>query len=895
MAARKSTRPAPDPAKALDLLTVGGRTYRYCSLRKAEKAGFPRVAELPWCLRVLLENVLRNAMSGTGDIAEAQAVHDWVIERTSKAEIRFRPQRVMMDDTAGLPLIGDFASMRDSAAEAGRDPACISFHLPVDFVVDHSIIADHAGTADALSRNSTLEYERNRERFRLLRWASSALENLRVFPPGSGIGHQINLEHLATVVSARTIGGEPWLMPDTMVGIDSHTPMVNGLGILGWGVSGMEGLAAALGEPVSFRLPEVIGVHLTGALPPGVVATDLALTLTQGLRAMGVIGRFVEYFGPGVTSLPVADRATVANMTPECGATMSCFPIDDETLDYLRVTGRSAEHVELVEAYARAQGLWHVPDGPTPEYTSVIEYDLSTVDPAVAGPSLPHERRTLTQVPAAFGELMERRAARQGRKMGIRQRRGNPPVDGDIAIAAITSCTNTSNPEAILTAALLARNAVKRGMTTPAWVKTSLSPGSRVVADYLIRSGLQPALDALGFQVAGYGCMTCVGFSGPLLPDAAEAVSMRGAALAAVLSGNRNFAGRVHADVQASFLASPPLVVAYALAGTVLRDLSRDPVGLDASGVPVFLSELWPRRREVDALIHSVLGPASYVGAYQGIIDGDARWQGIPVQPGERYAWPDGSCTISRPVVFGMSQGSTEREIRRARILALYGDQVTTEHLSPMNAIPKGSAAAEYLESLDVVERDWGTYAGRRLNAEVMVRGTFCAPQLVNRITGKGGGITRHWPDGTECAIHEAASSYREEGVPLVVVAGRQYGMGSSRDWSAKGPRLLGVRAVIAPSFERIHRANLVAAGVVPLQFIDGIDAVVLGIDGSEVIDVNGLDDIAVPRARVSCTITRKSGDATTISMIARLDTATEVRVFRRGGLLPLVFDRLVG
>ncbi len=825
-----------------------------------------------------------------GEDAGAEALLAFLEEPRRVGEVRFRPERVMMDDTAGLPLLGDLAAMRDAAVRLGADPRAVDPAIPVDFIVDHSVIAEHTASPEALAKNADLEFDRNEERFSFLRWAEQAFRHLRVVPPGGGICHQINLEYLAQVVRRRESDDGAWLVPDSMVGIDSHTPMVNSLGIVGWGVSGIEGVSAALGEPVSLRVPAVVGIRLTGRLRPGVTATDLVLTLTQIIRHRDLVGAFVEYCGPGLVDLRLPERATVANMAPECGTTMSFFPIDEETIRYLRLTGRNAGQLALIEAYARAQGLWHDPAMPHPDYSDMLDLDLAAIQPSMAGPSQPHHRVALGDVPKAFASSGRRRSA------GIFGRDSDAPVrDGDVVIAAVTSCTNTSNPAGMITAGLLARNAVARGLRARPWVKTSLSPGSRVVADYLEKAGLQRDLDTLGFHVSGFGCMTCVGFSGPLAEPVAAAVKEGGLATAAVISGNRNYDGRVHPLASATFLASPPLVVAYALAGTVLADLTREPVGEDAQGRPVYLSELWPDAVEIENMIENVIDTPLFARAYASLYQGSDRWQRLAFPTGPQFHWQGASTFIRRPPDFDdlpLQTGAPE-EIRGARILALFGDMVTTEHVSPMGPVPAGSLASSYLQSIGVQVREHGTYAARRLVSDVMVRGAFSSPHLVNAMTPDLlGGHTLHQPDGTPMTIFEAARRYREQGVPLVVVAGRRYGTGSSRDWSAKGPRLLGVRAVIAESFERLHRANLVAAGVLPLRWADG--GAHHSFTGAETLDVEGVAGVCEPQAELRGRIQCRDGIVCEMRLVACLETKQEVAHYRAGGTYPYLLRQLL-
>ncbi|MBI3042725.1 MAG: aconitate hydratase AcnA [Betaproteobacteria bacterium] len=869
-------------------LMVGGRPYSFFSLAAVEQASSRPVSRLPFCLKVLLENVVRQQATGQGCPDDVGTLLEFLQQGHGGGEIRFRPERVMMDDTAGLPLLGDLAAMRDALARRGVDPQRVDPVIPVDFVVDHSIIAEHSAGPEALAKNAALEFKRNEERFAFLRWAEQAFGLLRVVPPGGGICHQINLEHLAQVVRRREVDDGFWLVPDTMVGIDSHTPMINSLGIVGWGVSGIEGVSAALGEPVSIRVPAVVGVRLTGRLRPEVTATDLVLTLTQIIRRRDLVGTFVEYCGPGLDHLSLPERATVANMTPECGTTMSFFPIDTETLRYLRLTGRDTEHVALVEAYARAQGLWHDAATSDPRYSDSFDFDLASVEPSMAGPGQPHYRVALSEAPQAFA------TACRGAPVGKPARDGNALVrDGDVVIAAVTSCTNTSNPSGMIGAGLLARNAVARGLKRKPWVKTSLSPGSRVVADYLNAAGLQRSLDTLGFHVSGFGCMTCVGFSGPLAEPIASAVRDGELATVAVISGNRNYDGRVHPMVRATFLASPPLVVAYALAGTILGDLTRNPIGEDGQGRPVYLSEIWPDAAEIERIIDSTIDTSLFSRSYAKLYEGSDRWRRLAFAIGQLFSWNTKSTFIRCPPDFDdmYAEQVALGDIRDARILAVFGDMVTTEHVSPMGPLPANSFAADYLRSIGVSDRDLGTYAARRLIAEVMIRGTFSSPHLANAMTpGMPGGHTLHQPEGVRMAIFEAARRYREQGIPLVVVAGRQYGTGSSRDWSAKGPRLLGVKAVIAESFERLHRANLVAAGVLPLRWVDG--GLRHSFTGAETLDIEGLADLHQPHTELTCRVYSLGGAVRNLRLVTCLETEQEVKHYRSGGTLRYLLQR---
>jgi aconitate hydratase len=861
-------------------MSVDGRATRralnpeldYYSLEAAEALGLAGVSRLPCSLKVVLENVLRQHAEGRSGGADIAAVAGWLATRRAEREIAFRFTRVLMPDSSGVPLLGDLAAMRDAMIRLGGDPARLNPSVPVDLVVDHSVMVDAYGVPDAAIRNQALELKRNAERYAFLRWGAQAFDRLRIVPPGNGILHQINLEYLARVVW--TDDGVAY--PDSVLGMDSHTAMINGLGILGWGVGGLEGGAGALGESVAMLVPEVIGCRLVGKPRPGVTSTDIVLTVTQTLRRHGVVDKFVEYFGPGVAELSLPDRATIANMTPENGATMGFFPVDAETLRYLRLTGRDEAHVALVEAYCKAQGLWRDAGTPPAEFTAIVEIDLSAVEPSVAGPSRPQDRVSLAEAPSAFRKLVSHPKEK----------------DGDIAIAAITSCTNTSNPTVMIGAGLLARNAVARGLKVRPGIKTSLSPGSRVVADYLAKSGLQDSLDALGFQPTGFGCMTCMGNSGPLPAEVAEAVETHGVTAVAVLSGNRNFDGRIHPGLRANFLASPPLVVAYALAGSVLVNLEREPLGAGADGRPVYLRDIWPGGEEIRGIIDEIVTPSLYRERYATLLDGTPEWRALKGKTGSTYAWSPDSSFIRRPPFFQdmAARPDEPTDIRGARVLGLFGDMFTTDHISPIGVISKGTPAAEYLSSLGIAPADFVNYAARRLNHDVMIRGTFANVRVRNEMTpGIEGSSTLHYPDGARMPIHAAAERYRAEGVPLVVIAGAEYGAGSSRDWAAKGTRLLGVRAVIAESFERIHRSNLVGMGVLPLQFPVGVTRKTLALKGDELIEVAGISGAMAPRSELGCTISRADGSRHELRLLSRLDTRHDVEYFSHGGLLHYV------
>ncbi|MGQ0656200.1 MAG: aconitate hydratase AcnA [Betaproteobacteria bacterium] len=870
-------------------LRVGGAAFDYYSLPAAEALGLAGVSRLPCSLKVVLENVLRQHGEGKSEGADIAAVAGWLASRRAEREIRFRFTRVLMPDSSGVPLLGDLAAMRDAMIRLGGDPTRLNPSVPVDLVVDHSVMVDAYGVPDAAKQNQALELKRNAERYAFLRWGAQAFDNLRIVPPGNGIVHQVNLEYLARVVwtseQAGREAGKRLAYPDSVLGMDSHTAMINSLGVLGWGVGGLEGGAGALGESVTMLVPEVIGCRLTGKPRPGVTSTDIVLTLTQTLRRHKVVDKFIEYFGPGVAELSLPDRATLSNMSPENGSTMGFFPVDAETLRYLRLTGRDEAQVALVEAYCRAQGLWRDADTPPAELTSMIEIDLSAVEPSVSGPSRPQDRVPLSQAPSAFKTYLNKPP------------QGGLLRDGDVAIAAITSCTNTSNPTVMIGAGVLARNAVARGLKVKPWIKTSLSPGSRVVADYLAQSGLQASLDALGFHPAGFGCMTCMGNSGALPPEVAEAVESQGVTAVAVLSGNRNFEGRIHPSLRANFLASPPLVVAYALAGSVLVNLDSEPVGTGADGSPVYLRDLWPDAAEVRRIIDDVITPALYRSRYAAAFDDTPEWRALAGGTGNTFKWAAGSTFIRRPPFFEDmdAKPAAPGDIRGARVLGLFGDMFTTDHISPIGVISKGTPAAEYLSSLGIAPADFVNYAARRLNHDVMIRGTFANVRVKNEMTpGVEGSSTVHHPGGERMSIHAAAERYRAEGVPLVVVAGAEYGGGSSRDWAAKGTRLLGVRAVIAESFERIHRSNLVGMGVLPLKFPAGVTRKTLGLTGAEVFDIAGIAGLAAPRAELDCTITRADGSREKLRLLSRVDTGREVDYVRHGGQLHYVVrDRL--
>ena len=884
-------------------LDAGGKTYEYFSLPAAAEAGLGDISRLPYSLKVLLENLLRWEDGRTVTVEDVKAVAAWLEERRSSREIAFRPARVLMQDFTGVPAVVDLAAMRDAMVAMGGKAEAINPLSPVDLVIDHSVMVDHFGSADAIRRNTEMEFERNRERYTLLHWGQKAFDNFRVVPPGTGICHQVNLEYLAQVVWTGEDGRLAY--PDTLVGTDSHTTMVNGLAVLGWGVGGIEAEAAMLGQPISMVVPEVIGFKLTGRLPEGTTATDLVLTVTQMLRARGVVGKFVEFFGDGLAELTLADRATISNMAPEYGATCGIFPVDEKTIDYLRFSGREDDCVALVEAYAKAQGMWRESGMPDPVYTDTLELDLGLVEPSLAGPKRPQDRVPLSRAAAEFT------AALPNMRTGSDSAERQAPVagedytlsDGDIVIAAITSCTNTSNPSVMMGAGLLARNARRKGLKVKPWVKTSLAPGSQVVSDYLEGAGLQEDLDAMGFNLVGYGCTTCIGNSGPLAENISEAIESGDLAVASVLSGNRNFEGRVHALTRANYLASPPLVVAYALAGSMKVDLLNDPLGEDGDGTPVYLKDIWPMNQEIHDTIARVLTPEMFRKRYANVFEGPEEWRKIASAPSMTFGWDIASTYVQSPPFFdGVGGGSGEgaaakspiRDIAGARPLAILGDSVTTDHISPAGSIKADGPAGEYLQSHQVAPREFNSYGSRRGNHEVMMRGTFANIRIRNEMApGTEGGVTRHMPGGEVMPIYDAAMAYQRDGVPLIVVAGKEYGSGSSRDWAAKGPRLLGVSAVIAESYERIHRSNLVGMGILPMQLPEGVDRKSLRLDGSETFDLTGLEGGIQPGMSVTCRVNRADGSSEEVTLLCRVDTLDEVEYLKNGGILPHVLKNI--
>jgi aconitate hydratase len=864
-------------------LRVGDREYGYFRLARLEDTGVGAVSRLPVSIRILLENLLRSEDGKRVSAADVQQVASG--GGAGEKEISFMPARVLLQDFTGVPCVVDLAAMRDALASMGADPGRANPLMPADLVIDHSVQVDQFGSANAFSVNALLEFQRNRERYMLLRWGQTAFHNFRVVPPDTGIVHQVNLEYLAPVVFQS--GGVAY--PDSVVGTDSHTTMINGLGVLGWGVGGIEAEACMLGQPISMLLPPVIGFKLHGRLREGCTATDLVLTITQMLRKKGVVGKFVEYYGPGLSALSLADRATVANMSPEYGATMGFFPVDDETLAYLRVTNRPPETIALVEAYAKEQGLFRTDRTPDPVYADSLELDLATVVPSMAGPKRPQDRVELPNVRKNFSDAFPN--AKAGSNGGLQ--------NASVVIAAITSCTNTSNPSVMLAAGLLAKKAVERGLTVKPWVKTSLAPGSKVVMDYYNQAGLVPYLEKLNFHLVGFGCTTCIGNSGPLPDAVADAVLKDNLVVAAVLSGNRNFEGRINAQVKANYLASPPLVVAYALAGTMAIDMTTEPLGHDPAGQPVFLRDIWPSNEEVRETVRTSINQGMFEHEYGHAFDGDANWQGMPVPVGGTFEWDAKSTYIKKPPYFDnmVDPHQPLSDLRGMRVLAMLGDSVTTDHISPAGSIPKETPAGQYLMAQGVEPKDFNSYGARRGNHEVMVRGTLANIRLRNQLApGTEGGWTEHLPDGRRQYIYDASVAYRKEGVPLMILAGKEYGSGSSRDWAAKGVMLLGVKAVIAESFERIHRTNLVGMGVLPLQFLDGQNAASLKLTGRETYHIEGvraaLED-GVRNAKVRAVA--DDGKETTFTATVRVDTPQEVEYFRNGGILPYVLRQLAG
>ena len=880
-----------------------GKPVHIYSLPALEQAGFPGVSRLPYSMKILLENLLRREDGAFVKADDIRAVAQWDATGTSQTEISFMPARVLLQDFTGVPCVVDLAAMRDAVLSLGGDPDRVNPLQPVELVIDHSVQVDYFGRSDAFALNAGLEFSRNRERYAFLRWGQRGFRNFQVVPPDTGIVHQVNLEYLARVVFSETVDGQTVAYPDTLVGTDSHTTMVNGLGVVGWGVGGIEAEAAMLGQPVSMLLPRVLGFRLTGGLPKGTTATDLVLTITEALRKQGVVGKFVEFFGEGLRHLTIADRATLGNMCPEYGATVAMFPIDTMTLDYLRLTGRDESRVQLVEDYARAQGMFRMDDSPEAVYSETLELDVSTVEPCIAGPKRPQDRVALTSAKVAFAKaLPAMQVAAKSAQAGAAVAVADPAVEqidhGAVVIAAITSCTNTSNPSVMIGAGLLAKKAVEKGLTCKPWVKSSLAPGSKVVTEYLDAADLSQYLDALGFNLVGYGCTTCIGNSGPLSEEVSAVIRDNKLVVCSVLSGNRNFEGRIQQEVRANYLASPPLVVAYALAGRMTTDITTEPLGTDTAGNPVYLKDIWPSEQELQETMLRAVNVDMYKKSYAEVFAGDERWQQLQVAEGNRFEWDPESTYVQAPTFLqGMTMDVPPlKDVTGARVLALLGDSVTTDHISPAGSIKADTPAGRYLLEKGVKASDFNSYGARRGNHEVMVRGTFANVRLRNQLApGTEGGWTQYQPGAEPMTIYDASVLYREAGVPLLVIAGKEYGSGSSRDWAAKGTLLLGMKAVIVESFERIHRSNLVNMGVLPLEFMSGDTAASLGLTGTEVFDILGVAEGLTPRGQVRVVATREDGTSRTFNTTVRIDTPEELVAFQHGGILPYVVRQLVG
>lgn len=898
---------AKDLYNVRSTLKVGGKEYVYYRLNDLEEQGVGEISKLPFSIKVLLEAAIRQYDGKSVTKEHIEQLASWTKNQSDK-EIAFKPARIVLQDFTGVPAVVDLAALRSAMDRVGGNPERINPHIPVDLVIDHSVMVDRAGTEDALQYNMDLEFKRNEERYRLLRWASESLDNFRAVPPATGIVHQVNLEYLARVAQTREENGETVVFPDSLVGTDSHTTMINGLGVVGWGVGGIEAEACMLGQPLYFITPQVVGFKLTGKLAEGATATDLALTVTEMLRKKGVVGKFVEFYGPGLSSLNLADRATVANMAPEYGATVGFFPVDEESLNYLVNTGRDESLVELIREYYQAQGLFRTDDTPDPSFSDAIELDLGTVVPSLSGPKRPQDRIELTNMKQAWNETLRKPIDDRG--FGLSDQEISKSVQvtredgtsyelkqGSVVIAAITSCTNTSNPSVMLGAGLVAKKAVEKGLQVPAYVKSSLTPGSRVVTEYLTHSGLVEPLAKLGFNVAGYGCATCIGNSGPLSDDVSKAIEENDLTVASVLSGNRNFEGRIHALVKANYLASPPLVVAYALAGTVNIDFEKEPIGYDKNDQPVYLKDLWPSSQEVSQVMSDALKAEHFRKQYSKVFEANERWNQLPTPKGVLYEWDEKSTYIQEPPFFvDMSVEAEEiAPITDARVLALLNDSVTTDHISPAGSIVPDSPAGKYLQENNVAVKDFNSYGSRRGNDRVMTRGTFANIRIRNQIVpGSEGGVTKHIPSGQVMSIYDAAMKYKEENTPLIVIAGKEYGTGSSRDWAAKGTNLLGVKAVIAESFERIHRSNLVGMGVLPLQFSDGQSWKSLNLNGSETFDIPGLSDNIQPGQTLTVRAVKPDGEATRFEVIVRLDSVVDVEYYRNGGILQTVLRQIL-
>ena len=881
-----------DSFKTKTTLEVAGKSYEIFDITK-----FPEAKDLPFSLKVLLENLLRTEDGANITAEQIKKLAAWNPTSEPDTEIQFTPARVIMQDFTGVPCIVDLATMREAIADLGGDPAKVNPLSPAELVIDHSVIADLFGTKDAFEQNVDIEYQRNKERYRFLRWGQTAFDEFKVVPPGTGIVHQVNIEYLARVIMSRVVDGKLRAYPDTVVGTDSHTTMVNGLGVLGWGVGGIEAEAALLGQPVSMLIPKVVGFKLNGQLPVGTTATDLVLTITQMLRKHGVVGKFVEFFGPGVTALPMANRATIGNMSPEYGSTCAIFPIDEETIRYLKFTGRNNEQLELVEKYAKINGLWHDPKA-SPRFSEQLELDLSTVVPSIAGPKRPQDRISLSQAQKSYEAVLPTYFSAKTNKSKVAvQVNGNATTvgNGDVVIASITSCTNTSNPSVMIGAALLAKKAVEKGLTSKPWVKTTLAPGSKVVTDYYDRAGLTPYMEKLGFNLVGYGCVTCIGNSGPLPIEISKAINENDLAVSAVLSGNRNFEGRISPDVKMNYLASPPLVVAYALAGTMNHDFEQNPIGIGNDGREVFLKDIWPTNAEIDAVITSSISSEMFSKDYASVFEGDSRWKSLDTPTGKTFSWDKNSTYVRKPPYFeGMpKQPKPVTNISNARVLAVLGDSVTTDHISPAGNIKVDSPAGKYLAANGIDKSDFNSYGSRRGNHEVMIRGTFANIRLKNLLlNGIEGGFTKNFlANGEQTTIYDASKAYIEAGIPLVILAGKEYGSGSSRDWAAKGTALLGVKAVIAESFERIHRSNLIGMGVLPIQFNDGENVKSLGLDGSEHFSISGVEELNSGVTPKEVTITAGSK---TFKAKLRIDTPGEADYYRHGGIMQYVLRSLI-
>ena len=913
------TRIGQDTLNSAKTLDVGGKTYHYYDINAVADKGWGDLSKLPFSLKVLLENLLRHEDGESVTVEDIEGLVRWTEKRASDREINYRPARVLMQDFTGVPGVVDLAAMRDAIAKAGGDPQRINPLAPVDLVIDHSVMVDEYGTPQSFSQNVEREYERNKERYQFLRWGQNAFNNFRVVPPGTGICHQVNLEYLGRGVwYSDTEDGKTFAYPDTLVGTDSHTTMINGLGVLGWGVGGIEAEAAMLGQPVAMLIPEVVGFKITGKMREGMTATDLVLTVTEMLRSRGVVGKFVEFFGDGLADLSLADRATIGNMAPEYGATCGFFPIDERTIEYLELTNRPKDDIALVEAYCKAQGLWRSSDDPDPEFSDVLELDLDDVVPSLAGPKRPQDRVPMTEVKRTIIDVISQelklndeeisKLEGEGGQTAIGNHEPGSGVEvtmdgetfhldhGDVVIAAITSCTNTSNPSVMMAAGLMAQKAVEKGLTRKPWVKTSLAPGSKVVTDYLNKAGLQDPLNQIGFDLVGYGCTTCIGNSGPLPDEIDKAIAEGDLVVASVLSGNRNFEGRIHQSVRTNWLASPPLVVAYALAGTVKINLEKDPLGKDKDGNDVFMKDIWPSSKEIqDAVV--MVDHDMFEKQYASVFEGDETWKSLPIPDSKTYEWNSQSTYIQNPPFFdGLTAELDDVEpVKNARILAMLGDSVTTDHISPAGAIKADSPAGHYLPGHDVEPIDFNSYGSRRGNHEVMMRGTFANIRIRNEMTPDiEGGYTKHFPGGEEMPIYGAAMRYKKDNVPTVVVAGKEYGTGSSRDWAAKGTRLLGVRAVIAESYERIHRSNLIGMGVLPLQFPEGTTRKTLNLDGTEEVDIPNLGNDLKPSQEIEVVFRKDNGKEQTVKAISRLDTGAEVTYFKNGGILHYVLRQMM-